>query len=197
LTFIDVRLSEGVGVNFSGGPEWNTLVRQLANGIAMHRGNWAMPHHKFTADYSIVETEGQNEILAAFIACRGRVHSFRFKDWNDYSVEDEAMATGDGTSTPRQLTKTYTFGTESYVRTILLPIANTVVITANGTPITVTTNELTGMVTPAAPWPTGQVIRANFEFDVRVRFGGDFVPFNRECRDVARATVELVEAFTP
>lgn len=197
--FIDTRLSECVGQTFSGGPEWNTLVRQMANGIAMRRGNWSMPHHRYTADYSILDPEEQNEILAAFIAARGQVHSFRFKDWNDYKATDQAMAAGDGSSTPRQLTKSYTFGTETYVRTILLPIAETVVITANGSPITVTTDELTGMVTPSGGWPSGQVIRAEFEFDVRVRFGMDYVPFAREAssRDVGRTTIEIVEAFTP
>lgn len=199
MTFIDTRLSECVGQSFSGGPEWNTLVRQMANGISRRRGNWSMPHHKYTADYAVLDPEEQNEILAAFIACRAQVHSFRFKDWNDYKADDQAMEAGDGTSTPRQLTKAYTFGVETYVRTILLPIVSTVVITANGTPITVTTNPLTGMVTPAAPWPSGQVIRAEFEFDVRVRFGMDFVPFARDAlsRNVGRTTVEIVEAFTP
>jgi uncharacterized protein (TIGR02217 family) len=197
MTFIDTRLSRNVSVGFSGGPEWNTLVRQMANGIGMHRGNWAMPHHRYTADYTILDPEEQNEILSAFMACRARVHSFRFKDWNDYKATNQAMAAGDGTSTPRQLTKSYTFGTETYVRTILLPIVNTVVVTANGTPITVTTNALTGMVTPAAPWPSGQVIKASFQFDVRVRFGGDFIPFTRDSRPIANAPVTLVEAFTP
>lgn len=197
MTFIDTRLSQRVNVGFSGGPEWNTLVRQMANGIAMRRGNWSMPHHKYTANYSLLDPESQNEILAAFIAARGQVHSFRFKDWNDYRTTNEAMANGDGTSTPRQLTKTYTFGTQSYVRTILLPNASTVVVTANGTPIAVTTNALTGMVTPTSPWPSGQVIKASFEFDVRVRFGSDFIPFDRPGRNLAQVTVEIVEAFTP
>jgi uncharacterized protein (TIGR02217 family) len=197
MTFIDTRLSSCVGINFSGGPEWSTLAREMANGIGLYRGNWAMPHHRYTADYTLFKPEEQNEILAAFIACRGRVHSFRFKDWNDYQANDQAMEAGDGTSDPRQLTKAYTFGTQTYVRTILLPLVSTVVITANGAPISVTVDPLTGMVTPDATWPSGQVIRSSFEFDVRVRFGADFIPFDREGRTIARVTVPLVEAFTP
>lgn len=197
MTFIDTRLSDCVGLGFTGGPEWNTLVRQMANGLSMRRGNWAMPHHKYEADYTVLDPEAQNEILAAFIACQGQVDSFRFKDWNDYVADDQAMEAGDGTSTPRQLTKSYTFGSKTYTRTILLPITSTVVITANGTPITVTTNGSTGMVTPSAPWPSGQVIRASFEFDVRVRFGMDYAPFSRDARAVGRTSIQLVEAFTP
>ena len=197
MTFINTRLSQRVNVGFSGGPEYSTLVRQMANGVSRRRGNWAMPHHRYTANYSLLDPESQNEILAAFIACQAQVDSFRFKDWNDYRATNQAMAAGDGTSTPRQLTKTYAFGSKSYVRNILLPIVSTVVVTANGTPITVTTSALTGMITPAAPWPSGQVIKASFEFDVRVRFGADFMPFDRAGRNIAECTVELVEAFAP
>jgi len=62
----------------------------------------------------------------------------------------------------------------------------------------VTVNLTTGMVTPVGTWPSGQVIRAaSFEFDVRVRFGSDFIPFNRNAKTLATVTVELVEAITP
>jgi uncharacterized protein (TIGR02217 family) len=169
----------------------------MANGISMRRGNWSMPHHKYSANYALLRPEDQNEILAAFIAARGQVHSFRFKDWNDFKAVNQALPVGDNTSNPRQLTKTYTFGTESYVRNILLPVSGSVVVTANGTPLAVTVNYLTGMVTPVVTWPLGQVIKATFEFDVRVRFGSDFMPFNRPGRTIADCDVELVEAFTP
>ena len=197
MTFIDTRLSTCVGVNFSGGPEWSTVMTQMASGIARYQANWAMAHHKYTADYSVFEPEEQNEILAAFMAARGQLHSFRFKDWNDYIADDQAMDLGDGTSTPRQLTKAYQFGTEVYVRDILLPLESTLVVTANDSPLAVDVDPLTGLVTPITTWPSGQVIKASFEFDVRVRFGMDFAPFSREGRPMARATVSLVEAFTP
>jgi uncharacterized protein (TIGR02217 family) len=197
MTFIDTRLSPQVNVGFAGGPEWNTLVRQMANGLAMRRGNWSMPHHRYTADYTLLDPTAQNEILAAFIAARGQVHSFRFKDWNDFRAINQAMAVGDGTNTPRQLTKAYTFGTETYTRTITLPISNTVAITANGVPLPVTVNALTGMVTPVGSWPTAQVIKASFEFDVRVRFGADFFQFDRNTNVSAAVGITLVEAFTP
>lgn len=196
MTFIDTTLSRQVSVGFSGGPQWNTRVVQMANGSERRNAEWSMPHHKYTADYTLIDPIGQNQILDAFLATRGQKDSFRFKDWNDFKATNQAMANGDNTSNPRQLTKTYTFGPTVLVRTIVLPIASTVVVTANGTPITVTTNSLTGMVTPAAPWPAGQVIKASFEFDVRVRFGADFYPFNRNTNVSAEVTIDLVEAIT-
>ena len=197
MTFIDTRLSRKVSVGFSGGPMWHTTVVQMANGKDRRNAEWAAPHHEYTADYTLLDPIAQNEILSAFFAARGQKDSFRFRDWNDYKVINQAMANGDGTSTPRQLTKSYTFGPTTFVRNILLPDASSVVITANGVPLSVTVNDVTGMVTPGAPWPLGQVIRQTFEFDVRVRFGDDFVPFNRDTNISAAVSVKLVEAITP
>ncbi|MGJ7497457.1 DUF2460 domain-containing protein [Variovorax sp. RT4R15] len=195
MTFIDAQLNRRVNVGFRGGPSWNTLVKEMANGKNRRRQDWALPHHKYTADWTLLNPIDQNDVLAAFIACRGQLHSFRFKDWNDFRATSQTMAVGDGTSTARQLTKTYTFGSTSFVRTITLPIASTVVITANGTPIAVTTDPLTGLATPAAPWPSGQVIKSSFEFDVRVRFAADFIPFDRDTVISAAVSIDLVEDF--
>ena len=197
MTFIDTKLSRNVSVGFSGGPEWKTTVVSMANGKDRRNAEWAAPHHRYTANYALIDPIGQNEILAAFFAARGQKDSFRFRDWNDFRVTNGAMANGDGTSSPRQLTKAYTFGPTTFVRNILLPIASTVVITANGVPIAVTVDDETGMVTPVSSWPSGQAIKQSFEFDVRVRFGADFAPFNRDSGVTARIDIELVEAITP
>lgn len=193
MAFIDTRLSPRVAYGFTGGPEWKTLVVPMMSGRNRRRAEWSMPHHRYTADYTLLDPVAQNEVLEAFIVCRGQLHSFRFKDWNDFVATDQSMAVGDGTSTPRFLTKTYTFGGQSYVRTITLPIVATLVVTANGAPIAVTFNANTGKVTPDAPWPNGAVIKASFEFDVRVRFADDFVPFTRNSPRTAQAEVSLVE----
>ncbi len=193
MAFINTRLSARAAYGFTGGPEWKTLVVPMMSGRNNRRAEWSMPHHRYTADYTVLDPIAQNEILDAFIVCRGQLHNFRYKDWNDYLATDQAMAVGDGTSTPRFLTKTYTFGGQSYVRTITLPVVSTLVITANGAPIAVTFDADTGKVTPDAPWPNGQVIKASFEFDVRVRFGDDFVPFTRNSPRTATAEVSIVE----
>lgn len=195
MTFIDVSLSRQVSVGFKGGPSWNTLVVSMASGKDRRNQEWSMPHHRYTADYTLLTPQDQNSVLEAFLSCRGQLHSFRFKDWNDYKATNQAMSVGDGTATPRQLTKTYTFGSASYTRTITLPVAGSVVITANGTPIAVTVNTLTGMVTPVSTWPSGQVIKASFEFDVRVRFGADFYPFTRDTNVSAAVSMDLIEDF--
>jgi uncharacterized protein (TIGR02217 family) len=196
MTFIDTRLSKKVSIGFTGGPMWSTRVVQMASGVDKRNAEWALPHHKFTADYTLLEPEAQNEILIAFWAARGQKDSFRFRDWNDYKATNQALPVGDNTSTPRQITKTYTFGSTSFVRNIVLPTSGSVVVTANGTPLSCTVDYLTGMVTPVVTWPLGQVIKVTCEFDVRVRFAADFIPFTRNAPRLGTVTIELVEALT-
>lgn len=194
MSFIDARLLDCVSPGFSGGPMWNTRITPLASGSENRNADWAMPHHKFTADYVLLEPRDQNEVLAAFWAARGQLHTFRFKDWNDFKIAAESLGTGDGTATPRQLTKTYTFGPSSYVRNVTLPIASTLHVTANGSPLAVTVDDETGLITPASVWPNGQAIVVTAcEFDVKVRFGADHYPFTQETPRVDKCTVDLLE----
>lgn len=195
--FIDYRIDDCVAPGFSGGPSWNTTIVNNEGGFESRIQNWSMPHYQYTADYSVLEADQQNEIRDAFIAARGRRDSFRFKDHGDYQAVDQSLGTGNGTSTPRQLVKFYTFGPTTFTRNILLPIPSSLVVTANGTPIAVTVNDETGMVTPTSPWPNGQILLASYEFDVRVRFGSDFYPFTMPQRNLAQVSVDLVEALTP
>jgi uncharacterized protein (TIGR02217 family) len=197
MTFINQRLSSRVERGFAGGPQWNTLITAMASGAEARNAEWSMPHMKFEADYAILNPQQQNELFSAFMSLRGRRDSMRFKDWNDYTCVNQALGTGDGTTTPRQLRKVYTFGTATLTRDILLPIAATVVVKANGTPITVTTNETTGMITPSSAWPSGQTITVSCDFDVRVRFGQDYYPFTLPDQGLAQVSIDLVEAITP
>lgn len=194
MTFIDYRLSDRVRTGFSGGPQWNTRVTPLASGNENRNAEWAMPAHKFTADYVLLEPQEQNAVLEAFWVARGQLHTFRFKDWNDFKIRDESLGVGDGGSVARQLIKTYTFGPSTYVRSITAPIASTLVVTANGAPLAVTVDDETGLITPSSTWPSGQAIAVDYcEFDVKVRFGADFYPFTQELWKIGKCTIDLVE----
>lgn len=197
MSFIDYRLNDCVShEGFSGGPMWDTTVVPNAGGHEARYANWSMPLYKYTADYNVLDPVEQNEIQTAFLVARGQRDSFRFKDWGDYQGDAEPMGTGDGTATPRQLRKYYTFGPTTFARNILLPVDGTLVVLSNGSPLSVTVDD-EGMVTPVSVWPNGQIITATFEFDVRVRFGSDFYPFTMALKDLARVTVDLIEARTP
>lgn len=198
MTFYNTRLTDKVSQGFQGSPQWSTTEIANAAGFSAFNQDWSSAHWYFVADYTILNPRDQNEIRACFMAMRGRTHSFRNKDWGDYRATDEPLGTGDGTNTPRQLKKYYIFGAASFARNIILPIASTVVVTANGTPFAVTVNDETGMVAPASGnWPNGQVLLASFDFDVRVRFGQDKYTFTLPAKNVATVSIDLVEALTP
>ncbi|MGJ7512340.1 DUF2460 domain-containing protein [Variovorax sp. GT1P44] len=197
MTFINQRLTSQVERGFKGGPQWNTLITPMAGDTEARNAEWSMPHMKFEADYTVMNPTQQNEVRTAFMSLRGRRDSMRFKDWSDYLCADEALGTGDGTTTPRQLRKYYTFGSATLARDILLPIAATVVVKANGVPITVTANDQTGMLTPSSAWPSGQALTVSCQFDVRVRFGQDYYPFTLPDQRIATVSIDLVEAITP
>ncbi|ABX36714.1 conserved hypothetical protein [Delftia acidovorans SPH-1] len=195
MSFIDVQINAKTNIGFAGGPEWRTLVVQMASGRNRRRQEWSMPHHKYTADYTTLRPQDQNDILAAFIAAKGQMHTFAMRDWNDYRARGEVIGQGDGTTTPVQLVKTYAFGPASYVRPITLPVERSVRVYQGGVLVASTVDRLTGLVTPDAPWEDGVEITADFDFNVRVRFASDYFPFTRDSNVSAQTTVELVEEF--
>ena len=80
-------------------------------------------------------------VVAFFEARNGRLHSFRFKDWGDHksclpsgkpSPTDQAIDTGDGTTTAFQLVKRYASGSQTWTRTITKPVPGTVRVALDG-----------------------------------------------------------------
>lgn len=192
MAFIDTRLNSRYRYGFVGGPAWNTLDIRMASGKSRRKKQWAMPHHRYTANYATLNEAEKNQLLHAFMVSGGAFAAFRFKDWNDYTAIDEVIGTGDGTSSPMQLVKTYVFGPSSFTRTITLPL-NAVLRDEDGNTLTVTVDPLTGLVTPASPWPSSKDISWTGEFDVRVKFKDDFNPFTSVASNIRECMVELEE----
>lgn len=201
--FIDVRLSDAVQYGFSGGPQWDTLVRWLKNNRNYRLGQVDFPLHKFTADYSLLEGDAQAEVLSAFWVCRGALSAFRYKDWNDYRARPGnmtgamAMSAPATSTTPLQITKTYSFGPTDYVRTIWLPNAADLALffDSGSGPVLFTDytlDPLTGICTPDTAWPAGTPSWTGTH-DVRVRFSQDFNPFTRDKVKTSKCMVELEE----
>ena len=113
-------------------------------------------------------------MIAFFRARKGRAHGFRFKDWSDYQASGELIGTGNGSATQFQLKKTYVSDV-SVSRDIKKIVAGSVKIYFG------TVEQLSGwsvdlnmgVVTFATAPTTGTQIKADFEFDVPVRFDTD------------------------
>lgn len=174
--FIDARLDHRVAFGFSGGPEYNTLIVNLANGREQRNRQWLYPRHRYSAQYSNFLPEARDAVLAAYHACAGRLHAFRFRDHNDYIGTGEIQHPKPGTTEPLQLVKTYAFGGQETVRLIQAPVPGTFALYCDGAPVAGDLDYATGIFTPATAWPVG-TYTADFEFDVWVRFDNDYNAF--------------------
>ena len=192
---INEVFDEEADYGFEGGPAYKTAVVDLENGFDDRDSEWAYPKHEYSASFSNIREEDRDYVIAVFHACRGRRHSFLFKDWNDYSVENEPIDVEPGTSNTIQLYKTYEFG-EAYTIRPIQAIRIATIYNEAGTPIAGTLNLQTGEFTPNDPWGTGQYSWTG-EFYVWVRFDDDYNPMTINSWRTHSASVKLVEDKFP
>ena len=178
MSFINTRLSECVAYGFTGGPEWSTLIVDMDNGREQRNGQWMYPKHRYSAQYLNLNPDGRDDILAAFHAAKGRLHCFRFRDWNDYTATAQPLITVAGVT---YLGKRYALGAQTADRLIQAPVSAT--LSGAGS-----VNMQTGVVSGAAPGDTW-----TGEFDVWVRFDSDYNAFAIGNWNAHTADIELVE----
>lgn len=193
--FIDHRLSTKVAMGFSGGPEWSTAIVEMDNGREVRNGQWMYPRHRYTAEYDHLLDDARSEVLAAFHAARGRLHAFRFRDWNDYQADAEPLLPTVGTTDAVQLVKTYQLGPATSQRLIQAP-TSCIVRDSAGAQVAGSVDTTTGLFTPASAW-ADDTFTWSGEFDVWVRFDSDYNAFTLSDRSrrqfMGTANIELVE----
>lgn len=192
--FIEQQLLSGTGIHFGfeGGGTYLTTVVELKSGLTSRNAERSLPLHRYKVPYDSLTDAQRATMVAAFNACLGRLHAFRFKDFADYSASGEVIGTAvGGTDETMQLIKTYSFGSASTVRNIVKPVAGTVQLYEDGVPLASSVDTTTGIVTFTST--AGKVITADFQFDVPVRFEDDALAlllFNKSAHAV---DINLVE----
>lgn len=210
MSFINSLLLDRVAYGFAGGPTFATTQVKLHSGINRRNAERSRPLHRYSASFMNIQSEDLGVVVAAYNACLGATHSFRFFDRMDYKLDDEVIGTADGTTDQElQLIKTYSFGGTETERTITKPVDSTVdygrgtnrlgaapafVIKADGTPISFTLDYSTGIVTFTAS--AGESITASGWFDVPVHFVHDELMFSVNNLDAHSADIELAEDFS-
>jgi uncharacterized protein (TIGR02217 family) len=182
MAFINTRLDQCVAYGFSGGPEWNTLVVPMDNGREQRNGQWLFPKHRYSAQYMNIRPQDRNEVLAAFHACRGQLHVFRFKDWNDYEGSAEPFVQINGIW---RMAKQYSFGSETSTRLIQAPVIGAISLSGGSL---ANLDFSTGIYNGDA---TGLTWAG--EFDVWVRFASDYNAFTIGNWQAHTADISLVE----
>ena len=170
------RFPDAVSYGCQGGPTWQTAVIAVASGHEARNQIWSAARHRYDVSHVYHQNDGGKLALlrAFFLAVRGRMHGFRFRDPLDY-----AAASGEGLLTDLgggefQLVKRYTAGASVYDRDITKPVASAVAIAGGGT---YSLDDTTGIVTHSAgAAPTGWA----GEFDVPCRFETDVMAASLE-----------------
>jgi uncharacterized protein (TIGR02217 family) len=172
----NVILDERVSLGFKGGPTFSTDKLAMVNGQERRMPNRDVAIHIYTWQYANTSRAIHADLKEFFFDRRGDYHAWLLRDHADYSASSEPTGVGDGSLTTFQLIKTYTAGSNPYVRTIRHIKTGTLSVFLNGAPQTPTTHytvSATGLLTFVTPPGVGALVTATFEFYVPVRFDGD------------------------
>lgn len=204
--FIDA--CEGFG--WSGGQEFQTRIKQLANGNERRNADWANGRHRYTIPFQNLLREQYQAVRQMHEVCRGMLHVFLYFDPSANEASNELFAVGDGVRVEFPLSTLSVIDGVSYqrpVRALYRPgvngdaISSTIVVTVNGTPTAVTVDYDRGIVLFGAPPDNGALLRWSGLFSVWVRFNNDWLPFSIDNRHrdefFHNGTVELLEQPSP
>ena len=182
MAFHNVQLPPQISYGASGGPAYGTTIQTTASGHEYRVARQSRPRRRYQFDKLLMEPSEWGALIDFWVARRGHLHGFRFKDWADFTSAadgvstptnlDVVLGTGDGTETQFQLVKTYDVGgINPFNEAIRLPVAGTLVVAVAGTPTTsYTVTNPGGLITFASAPTAGQIVTAGFEFDRSVRF---------------------------
>ncbi|MDB2414180.1 DUF2460 domain-containing protein [Rickettsiales bacterium] len=196
MSFEEIQFPTDISYGATGGPMFMTDVVATVSGYEQRNSKWSQSRAKYNVA-SGIKTESQWAALIAFFrARRGKAVGFRFKDWSDYKAENVQIGVGDDSTTEFQLVKLYSSGSVAVSRDITKPVAGTVdiyvgaVLQSSGVSVDTTTGIVTFDTAPA----DGDIISADFEFDVPVRFDTDEMSISMDSFDAGNwSSIPLIE----
>ena len=181
MAFLDLTFPRDIAAGVTGGPERRVDIISLSSGEEERNARWKDSRRSWDAGLGLRSVDDLAAVVALFEEAGGQLHSFRFRDWTDFSSataaiqdptsNDQGIGTGDGAQTDFQLIKSYGVLTP-YLRQITKPLSGTVQIAldtvSQGSGWSV--DNLTGIVSFVTPPSVGVAVSAGFLFDVPVRF---------------------------
>lgn len=202
MAFHEVSLPARLAFGSTGGVERRTEVVTLGSGFERRSTPWAQGRRRYLIGANLRSLDDMAALTGFFEARRGRLYGFRFRDFADFkscapgaavTATDQALGTGDGTTTAFQLGKAY----GDQVRDITKPVAGSVRVAVDGVELDGTgfsVEAATGQVTLAVPPDPGATVTAGFVFDTPVRFDSDRIEVTLETFGAGRmAAVPLIE----
>lgn len=124
---------------YAGGPAFKTTVNSDFAGNEQRNQDWAQARHRFDVGNALKTKTTYDSLKAFFMARRGRLFGFRFKDWLDFTALDQPLvrldglgfpvkdgsgnlvSTGDGAATQFQMYRLYDSSSKKFFREITRP----------------------------------------------------------------------------
>lgn len=173
MTFSNIRFPDYLSLGATGGPVFTTDICTASSGHEQRNITWAHPRNRYSVAASITTEEDFHAIITFFRLHKGQAIGFRFKDWTDYKVKNQLIGMSDPSKLKYQLIKSYLLGKQSDLRAITKPVPGSVRVLVGGRHHDYDVDYDTGFITFKKPPPIALEIRADFEFDVPVRFDTD------------------------
>jgi uncharacterized protein (TIGR02217 family) len=183
--FLEILFPTLISYGSGGGPKFRTSVFAADSGFEARKDDWTFTRAEYDVSHSIKTQAQMDELTAFFYIVQGRAYAFRFKDFNDFRITNQIIATADGETRSFQLVRTYHITqTESgeniqFDRRITKPAWGTVAgvsinNVAKTSPADYTVDYNKGLLTFTTNPANGDVIRVgSAEFHVPVRFDND------------------------
>jgi uncharacterized protein (TIGR02217 family) len=169
------RFPERIAYGASGGASFTTMVVRTESGAEQRTAMWSYPLHQWDVSQGVKSATDFAAVRGFFLAAKGRLHGWRFKDWSDYTAShtgDEKGIVTALTATTFQAWKRYTSGSNTQDRKIVKPVTSTMEIKVSGIVTAFTVDTTTGIVTIATA-PAAANVTWSGEFDVPMRFDTD------------------------
>lgn len=192
MSFINARLPRRITAGLRIGPEWKTRVTELDNGREVRNREWRYPRWRASGNMAVFTPDDRAALRHWFVAVAGKHQAFRVQDPVDHIAANEPIAPVIGTLTPVQLVKSYDIAGTGVGVSTLIQAPVTAAVFREGSPVAVTVDEETGLVTPDAPWAAGTYTWTG-EFDRWMRFDSDWGAVAAEAANVYTADIELIE----
>ncbi len=188
--FHEVLFPLDIALKSAGGPQRRTDVVTLGSNREERNSRWAMSRRRYDAGYGVKSLTALAAVIDFFEERRGMLYGFRWRDRADFkscapnatpAASDQALGTGDGTTSVFQLAKTYGGAFAPYARPIVKPVGATTRVAVAGVEkiagvdfdVDVTTG-LVSFTSQNAP-PAGAPVTAGFLFDTPARFDTDYL----------------------
>lgn len=167
----------GLSWSRSKSPVMSTNIQTSTSGKEKRAVYYTYPRWKFSLTYEMIKDDGTvtgdlQQIVGFFNNVYGSFDDWLFKDWDDYSVTDQAFGTGDGTTVAFQLLRS--FG--QFVEPVR-GIVSTPTIYVNSVPITSFTFSTLGLITFDNPPAASAALQWTGNFYYRCRFLSDSYEF--------------------